>query len=180
MVLLGSKDRPGVAHLTAFHPLLDVGNEVAASCGAYDCVISTVVPVNERGVRDRSLTTHAILFSDKVGRESLADESRARAAFVEGARFVDRAVRQGKRTLVHCSFGQNRSTGICIAYAVLYLQWSTDAAISYVVAQNHRQRRYDRQSPCSNAVFLRLLRSLARPPTSRSTLTGWLAGRPEG
>lgn len=144
--------------------MLHVGNEIAASHappGYFRCVLSTVPALDRNLARAPAHTTVKLYFLDGMGRESLAGESFARSCIVKGAHAVGAALDKGERTLVHCSFGQNRSTAICICWAILYRGWSADDAVEYVVQQNKLHRQYYGQSPCSNPSFIRILRAIA-------------------
>lgn len=171
----GCQDTPGHAHLPAISQLLWVGNEVSAACGTLDgpfeTVISTVVPRRLSGSKAPELTTHAVMFEDGRGSETSAKKELARERILEGASMVADALSKGRRTLVHCAWGQNRSGTICCAYAVLYAGMSADAAIEYVRKQNRAQRTYRGQvgpgaGPMHNAIFNELLRDIEMERTS--------------
>ncbi|KAG8465156.1 hypothetical protein KFE25_012519 [Diacronema lutheri] len=165
MLPRGNRDAPGYAPLAAMHPLLYVGNELAASHapapGYFQSVVSTVPPLDAQLSRTPSLTTHRVYFLDEMGRESPAGEAYARSCILAGAEAVRAALALGKRTLVHCAYGQNRSTAICIAFAVLYQGWTAEEATAYVVRQNRLHRQYYGQHPCSNATFNRIVKELS-------------------
>lgn len=76
-------------------------------------------------------------------------------AFLTGKRVAD-AVANGKRTLVSCAMGKNRS-GLVTALAARELLGLTGAEAAYLV-----QRR--RPIALSNPVFVRFLASLPRAP----------------
>eukprot|EP00928_Gymnodinium_smaydae_P074336 TRINITY_DN57396_c0_g1_i1.p1 TRINITY_DN57396_c0_g1~~TRINITY_DN57396_c0_g1_i1.p1 ORF type:complete len:222 (+),score=49.18 TRINITY_DN57396_c0_g1_i1:65-667(+) len=160
----GCDDKPGVSHLPEISELLWVGNERAAACGSYDVVVSTIVPRDSDGEKAPKLTTHAVLFEDKQGKEEKDEVEVAREAILKGAEIVASAIADGKRTLVHCSWGQNRSCAICCAYAILYRRMSAADAIRYVQERNLADRRYYGQQPpggaMHNRVFCELLGSL--------------------
>lgn len=169
----GNRDKPGFNSLSAIHPALFVGNEIAAAFAPpnfFGCVVSTVPPLDRNFSRDRSLSSHKIYFLDEMGRESIAKEGHARECILQGARILNEALAAGKPTLVHCAYGQNRSAAICCAYAILYQGWTADDVNAYVVHQNRTCRQYYGQSPCSNEVFNRLLKHLAESqPNSRQS-----------
>lgn len=163
----GSADRPGHAHLAQIHEFLHVGNEIAAAHapdGYFRCVVSTVPPRDRNGRRDERLATHALFFEDGLGRETIAGEGVAKRQIVRGAAVVKAALDNGERTLVHCAYGQNRSTAICIAYAVLHKKWEAGDAAEYICEMIVTQRRYAHPAPCSNPVFLRLVAELEPQP----------------
>jgi hypothetical protein len=165
----GHSDLPGVAHLPSISPLLYVGNERAAAFNkhSYDTVISTTTPVSLTGDPDPNLSTHAVLFDDTEDAASQTPEA-AREHFLEGARLVDAAVKAGKRVLVHCEWGQNRSCAVCCAYAVLFAGWSADDAVAYVRERNLADRLYEGQGrdgdsggAMHNKLFVDLIVGLA-------------------
>jgi len=156
----GNEDIPGYAELTQFHPLLHVGNELAAASGDFLEVISACCPKDLGGRKDNSLTTQAIRFEDCRGEETEEQQAWARKSIREGAASVERALANGKSTLVHCAYGQNRSPAICCAYAVLYLGWSSQKAIAYVRGRSREQRIYRGQDAIHNSVFHSILLEL--------------------
>lgn len=159
----GNRDIPGYTPLEAFHPLLHVGNEIAAAhapTGHFAFVLSTVPPLR-RDLTRAPAPAHKLYFLDEMGRESVGNEAYARTCIIKGAHQVSEALARGERTLVHCSFGQNRSTAICICYAILFQGWTAEDAVSYVVQQNRLHRQYYGQSPCSNATFIRILTAIS-------------------
>jgi len=184
----GDRDTPGAASLPDFHPALWVGNEVAASHNAthgspYAVVLSTVTPVHSTTFQpEQSLTTHAFLFEDRCGREKPADRAVAAKNIVAGAKALDAAINSlsdGETALVHCSWGQNRSNAICVAWAVLYRGWRPEDAIAYAQRRCKAGRHYEWPRPLFNEVFCSILRQLepsttgdvVRKPTG---LTAWL------
>jgi hypothetical protein len=194
----GNRDLPGFTPLGAVHPLLHVGNEIAAAHvndpQYFQCVVSTVPALDRSFARAPSLTTDKIFFLDEMGRESLAKEGHAKECILKGAAVVHAAISEGRRTLVHCAYGQNRSTAICCAYAIVYQGWSAADAMEYAIHQNRTLRQYYAQHPCSNPVFVRLLQQIAamQPAGELNTskpikkmrlnlLTAWLSfgGRPQ-
>jgi hypothetical protein len=160
----GCDDMPGVSSLPDISDLLFVGNERAAACGQYDVVVSTVTPRDAKGRPNPQLTTHAIMFEDEKGSETADEEQIARRCVLEGAAVVKDAISSGKRTLVHCSWGQNRSGAICCAYAVLHAGWTAQRAIEYVRARNVATRKYNWQDPpygaMHNPLFCKFIREL--------------------
>ncbi|KAJ1635095.1 hypothetical protein T492DRAFT_969052 [Pavlovales sp. CCMP2436] len=173
----GNRDAPGQAPLAAFHPLLHCGNEIAASLaepGFFGAVVSTVPPLDKQLSRAPGLTTKKLYFLDELGRESVANESYARECILAGAQAVGEALADGQRTLVHCSFGQNRSSSICIAYAIIHQGWSFEEATEYVCEQNRAHRQYYAQQPCSNPTFHRILKQLSdENEDSRTPHANW-------
>ena len=167
----GTKDTPGYTDLPAFSPLLFVGNEVAAAHGSFDAVLSAVVPRDATGALAPHLTTHELHFEDGQGSETAEEIEVARACMLAGAASVAEAVGAGKRTLVHCSWGQNRSSVICCAYAIIHRGIGADEAIAHVRARNLACRHYWGQQPpggaMHNAVFCELLRELERGDDGR-------------
>lgn len=158
----GTEDVPGFATLPRFSRLLAVGNRNSAANGDFDVVISTVVPRDQDGEEDASLSTHQILFDDGLGTETKEGIAFAKERILEGAGLVAAAVQAGRRTLVHCEWGQNRSGSICCAYAVLYQGWAAKDAIAYLRKQNRNERQYEGQHPMCNRVFNKLVRELER------------------
>merc|ERR1712194_675354 len=108
------------------------------------------------------LSTHKILFEDGWGRESASDAVVARNGIVQGAAAVNVAIDAGKKTLVHCEWGQNRSGAICCAYAVLYLRWTAEEAIEHMRVQNKSERNYRGQFPMYNTCFNQILKDLEK------------------
>lgn len=157
----GDRDIPGYAHLPAFHQLLHCGNERCAAREHFGAVISAVMPKDLQGKPAPELTTYAVHFDDQHGQESTEAMTTARRCIVEAAAVVHQAMSNGKKTLVHCQWGQNRSGAICCAYAVVYQGWSAEASIKYMRECNRRDRRYDGQQPpggpMCNHVFNQIL-----------------------
>ena len=60
------------------------------------------------------------------------DMDNAKQCILSGARKVDAAIREGKRVLVHCAAGMNRSASICVAYLITYCGWTPGKAIAHV------------------------------------------------
>jgi len=149
----GNADTPGFAPLPRFSRLLAVGNQFAASHGDFEVVVSTVCPLDEDGEKAAHLTTHQIFFDDNLGSEDASDTAVARRRILEGAAIVAVAIKSGKRTLVHCEWGQNRSGSIVCAYAILYCGWAAEDAIDYMQRQNRKARSYWGQRPMANPVF---------------------------
>lgn len=194
----GSRDLPGIARLSRFDPALDVGNSVAAAAARdnnreYAVVVSTVTPRAACHPFDEmpDLSTMSFHWPDGCGRETPAGEAIARGRIVAAARALNDALdglkSSKKRALVHCSWGQNRSNAICVAYAVLYRNWEPDAAIAYAQETCCRERRYKFPRPLHNDVFVSILRRL-RPSTDGSgadvavattRLDSWLARAPK-
>lgn len=158
----GYEDIPGYAHLPAWSSLLFVGNQYAAASGEFGTVISAVVPLDLGGSEKPSLSSHVLHFDDNLGDESEDELALARSRFIEGASLVGRSIAEGKRTLVHCVWGQNRSGSIVCTYAVLYLHWTADAAISYMRERNFADRQYPGQSPMGNPAFCNIIHDLER------------------
>ena len=162
----GCDEMPGFAHLAAFHPLLFVGNERSAACADFGCVVSTVEPRDRDGAPAPQLTTDAIHFPDGQGGETADGTERARRCISDGAGVVAAALAAGKRTLVHCSWGQNRSGAICCAFAVRHGGWAdAGAAIAYMRERNHAERHYNGQQPpggpMHNGVFNEIVAEMA-------------------
>lgn len=165
----GKEDRPGCASLPQFHRNLYIGNEVAAAVASYpfDAVISTAPPVDQNGEEATGLTTHAIHFNDMGGGEDKTHKRLARKKIVQGAQDLRDCLVSGKRTLVHCTYGQNRSAAVCCAYAVLYADWSGSDAIHYVRsrAKSGGQRHYaSNRGVLYNEVFCDIIMELAEDP----------------
>mmetsp|Transcript_33599 Transcript_33599/g.96397 ORF Transcript_33599/g.96397 Transcript_33599/m.96397 type:complete len:237 (-) Transcript_33599:136-846(-) len=158
---MGCEDTPGYARLPQFDEWLWVGNQYSAAAGSFDAVISTITPLDLQGADAPALTTCGIPFEDMHGAETEDAERFARRSIVRGAAAVARALASGRRTLVHCEWGQNRSGSICCAYAVLYLGWDANKAIAYMRRRNKADRRYEGQFPMSNKCFNGIMRSLA-------------------
>lgn len=165
----GCADQPGYSHLPSIHSLLYVGNEISAANAhnsgvAFDVVISTVIPRSLHGTRARHLSTHEVLFEDGQGSESADGAAVARECILRGVELVEEAIREGKCTLVHCAWGQNRSCAICCAYAVMHCGMDAEAAIQYVQERNLADRRYYGQKPpggaMHNDVFCQIVKSL--------------------
>ena len=185
----GNRDRPGCARLPRFHAALWVGNEMAASHRSragnpFDVVLSTVPPRDVETFAPVSLTTHEFLFDDRCGRETPAARGIAQGKILAAAQALDAALAAGSSAaLVHCSWGQNRSCAICVAWAVLYREWAPDDAIRYAKERCRAERRYQHPRPLHNEVFLSILRSLAPSATGEvvrrpTGLTTWLKKRP--
>eukprot|EP00933_Yihiella_yeosuensis_P050938 TRINITY_DN48750_c0_g1_i1.p1 TRINITY_DN48750_c0_g1~~TRINITY_DN48750_c0_g1_i1.p1 ORF type:complete len:294 (-),score=44.48 TRINITY_DN48750_c0_g1_i1:122-904(-) len=160
----GSQDRPGYAVLPKMNHLLCVGNQYSAACSKFDCVISTVIPKDLDGENAPNLSTHQLMFEDGHGHESANSAAFAREQILQGAALTAKALSEGKRTLVHCEWGQNRSNSICCAYAVLYLKWSAKDAIDYAREQNWTERCYAGQRPMFNEVFNQLIQEFEDSP----------------
>lgn len=176
----GSRDTPGIARLTRFHPALDVGNGVAAAYArdrarAYKVVLSTVVPTAASPPHGHApeLSTLSFNFNDRCGRETPAAEAVARERIVAAAKALDdalKAVGEGERILVHCSWGQNRSNAICVCWAITYANWEPEEAIAYAKETCCRERSYANPRPLHNQVFVAFLETL-RPSTDGSGRT---------
>jgi len=148
----GCDDVPGYARLPSWSSLLYVGNQRSAWHGDFETVISATIPKGPDGHQAPSMMTHAILFDDLRGSESRACAAFARSRIIDGAKMVAAALKAGKKTLVHCEWGQNRSCSICCAYAVIFLRWTADAVIHYVRERNLSDRRYKGQTPPRGAM----------------------------
>jgi hypothetical protein len=100
---------------------------------------------------------HDLRFDDS---DKPANIKIARRLIIEGARFchaeLDVNSVDGSGVLVHCTWGQNRSGSICVAYAVLWQNWEPTRAINYVKEQV-RKRRFHRPNPMFNKAFNQLL-----------------------
>lgn len=162
----GCSDRPGYSHLERISPLLWVGNEVAAAHGNFDIVVSTTTPYDPDGRPAPHLVTHEVLFEDAQGAETAAAAEFAKSCILQGVAFVAQSIASGRRTLVHCAWGQNRSCAICCAYAVLHTGMRADDAIAYVRERNLADRKYRGQRPpggaMHNGVFCKIVRALER------------------
>lgn len=185
----GNRDRPGHSALKRFHPALCVGNEIAASLAVeakrpFAYVLSTVSPLDVATLEATpSLSSTVLRFPDKTGAEKDKDVVLARKMILDGARDLHRGlatVPKDGRALVHCAWGQNRSVAICVAWAVIYKNWTPQDAIRYARDQCDLQRTYRHRRPLHNERFVEILRSLvpsetgavARKPTA---LSSWLS-----
>jgi len=155
----GCDDKPGFAHLPAVSRLLFVGNRFSAAFDRFDAVISTCTPVDCRGKGAPKLSTHRLRFNDTM---TWQVRRLARKRFGEGAAVIAKSVAAGKRVLVHCEYGQNRSGAIACSYAVLCRGWTAERAIEYMRKQNLADRSYDSQYPMHNDVFNSLLEEFER------------------
>ena len=66
----------------------------------------------------------------------------------------------GKKVLVHCYAGQNRSAAICAAYLILYKSWEPENAINHL----RHQIEVDREvlDVLQNSTFTTILSSLGK------------------
>mmetsp|Transcript_9316 Transcript_9316/g.20731 ORF Transcript_9316/g.20731 Transcript_9316/m.20731 type:complete len:212 (-) Transcript_9316:125-760(-) len=158
----GTQDLPGFANLPKISNLLSVGNQCSAAHGSFGAVISTTTPLGVDGAPADWLSTVSIPYKDGHGRESRAAAKSARSCIVRGAAAVAAAISKGKRTLVHCEWGQNRSGAICCAYAVLWKRWKAEDAINHVMESNRAMRCYSGQRPMCNEVFNGIIAALER------------------
>lgn len=160
----GCSDRPGYSHLERISPFLWVGNKVAAAHGNFDIVVSTTTPYDAEGRAVPHLMTHKVLFEDAQGAETAADAEFANSCILQGVEFVAQSIASGRRTLVHCAWGQNGSCAICCAYAVIHTGMRADDAIAYVRERNLADRKYRGQRPpggaMHNGVFCEIVRAL--------------------
>jgi len=156
----GYEDMPGYCHVEQISPLLFVGNARSAACGEFDAVISTVTPLSRNGDPAPELSTSELKFEDQQGAESEKDAAAARQYIIRGAAVLASSIDEGRRTLVHCEWGQNRSGAICCAYAVLFGGWSAADAMEYFRSCNRRDRCYLGQMPMHNQVFNGIIHQL--------------------
>lgn len=156
----GHADLPGFVEVPHMSPLLCIGNQYSPASEEFDEVISACMPLDLDGCPAKHLCTKAIPFHDLEGLESKEASSVAAESIVAGARLVNDALEHGKRTLVHCEYGQNRSGAICCAYAVLFKHWTAKDAINYFRCCNLRDRHYLDQRPMNNEVFNSIIEQL--------------------
>lgn len=160
--MLGYADVPGFVEVPHISPLLYIGNQYSAASGEFDEVISACMPLDLDGYPAKQLCNKTVLFDDWEGLESEQAAAAAAHSIVAGAELVNDALDSGKRTLVHCEYGQNRSGAICCAYAVLFKQWTAMEAIDYFRCCNLRDRCYVDQRPMNNDIFNSIIEQLER------------------
>lgn len=87
------------------------------------------------------------------------DEEAFYAFVSRAAAWIHRDLSRGRRTLVHCYAGMNRSAASVVAYCLLYKKgWTYDRAVAYVSARNREERHI---RTLTNPTFRDLLRRLA-------------------
>jgi len=158
----GYEEMPGFAHLPDISPLLFFGNMRSPACGNFDEVISTCMPADRRGEPAPMLTTFNIPFDDGEGRETDEGVEIATQCIMHAVTVVAEAISAGRRTLVHCEYGQNRSGVICCAYAVLCMGWTAKNAVKYIRERNCADRRYTDQCPMHNRKFIEIVNVLQK------------------
>jgi len=132
-------------------------------------VLSTVPPRGLQGEKVDHLSTVSLFFQDGNGRETQQEAVLAADLILQGAVIIGKALAEGKRTLVHCAWEQNRSCAMCCVYAVLQKGWTPAHSIQYIRDRNLVDRRCSGQvgGPMNNGVFCQIVENLYQAKRTR-------------
>lgn len=158
--LVGGFDEPGLLDLPEVSPLLFVGNARAVvACDCFDLTISlspSQYAWRPKPPRERVFPIFPYDF------EAEQDINFSLKALLNTIAMLAKAFREGKKVVIHCAWGQNRSLFVAVAYAILCKSWPSERAVQYVKWRDLQERCHQVQKPMCNQGWFTVLQKLER------------------
>ena len=157
----GDRDAPGLFDLPEVSPLLSVGNVHAdRRCNCFDFIIQ----LNVRGI-------HASEWQPNPPAKKVRpafpldfavqeDINFSMEAVLNATAILAKAIRENKKVLIQCAWGNGRSAFLAAVYAMLCKDWASERALQYIKQRNYQERCYQFQKPMCNQGWFVILRKV--------------------